>query len=243
VTGLSGEKQAGREHEVFHHRLDFAAARPSLAELVAVLGYAADKAPEPVRHAYDELLKETAEIWRIEGGCAIYPALEIDRKRHVIEARGVAFDVGRIVCQRLENAEELAVFVCTAGRGIEDLSRRLMSSNDPLMGYVADTLGSLVVEKAMDLVQERLAAALLERGLKITERYSPGYCGWNVAEQRKLFQLLPDGFCGVRLTESSLMQPIKSVSGFIGVGRNVERHAYDCHMCDIDDCLYRKRRA
>jgi hypothetical protein len=61
-----------------------------------------------------------------------------------------------------------------------------------------------------------------------------------VKDQFKLFSLLPENFCGIRLTDSALMIPIKSVSGIIGIGENVERKNYPCEICNMKDC-YRKK--
>jgi hypothetical protein len=36
------------------------------------------------------------------------------------------------------------------------------------------------------------------------------------------------------------MQPIKSVSGVIGIGRAVRRVPYTCRLCELEDCLYRR---
>ena len=82
---------------------------------------------------------------------------------------------------------------------------------------------------------------MAKEGLNITNRYSPGYCGWDVSEQQKLFFLLPENCCGIRLTDSSLMLPIKSVSGVIGVGKTVRKTAYKCAVCDKEDCYLRRR--
>jgi hypothetical protein len=78
--------------------------------------------------------------------------------------------------------------------------------------------------------------------MKITNRYSPGYCDWNVGEQHKLFSFFPDNYCGIRLTPSALMDPVKSVSGIIGIGENVKRNDYTCRVCDMKDCIYRRSR-
>ena len=78
--------------------------------------------------------------------------------------------------------------------------------------YIADSLGSIIAEKAADCMEEELAAFIEKRGWKHTNRYSPGYCGWHVSEQQKLFSLFPVASpCGIQLTDSSLMIPIKSV--------------------------------
>ncbi len=148
--------------------------------------------------------------------------------------------MGQIVSGQLGRSEGAAVFLCTAGPGIGELSRHLMSSGDPFTGFIADTIGSLVVERAMDRVQGRLEQFVGTLGLRITNRYSPGYCGWHVQEQQKLFRLLPAGFCGVSLTGTSLMQPIKSVSGVIGLGPAVRHSPYTCRLCELEDCLYRR---
>jgi len=36
------------------------------------------------------------------------------------------------------------------------------------------------------------------------------------------------------------MQPVKSVSGIIGIGAKVQYHDYPCKPCPMKDCLYRK---
>ena len=84
----------------------------------------------------------------------------------------------------------------------------------------------MIAEAASDIMQNELGKSAAISGNKITNRYSPGYCGWQVAEQHKLFQLIPDNYCGIRLTESALMDPEKSVSGIIGIGENVKINPY-----------------
>jgi len=37
------------------------------------------------------------------------------------------------------------------------------------------------------------------------------------------------------------MDPEKSVSGIIGIGENVRFNPYTCGMCDMKDCIYRKK--
>ena len=118
-----------------------------------------------------------------------------------------------------------------------------MISGDLLKGYVYDVIGSEVVEAAADMMQEELKVEAAARGKNITNRFSPGYCGWDVAEQHKLFSFFRDNFCGITLTGSALMNPIKSVSGLIGIGENVKYAPYQCHLCDDRNCIYRNRKS
>jgi cobalamin-dependent methionine synthase I len=83
---------------------------------------------------------------------------------------------------------------------------------------------------------------MLEENKLITNRYSPGYCDWPVKDQQKLFSFFPEKFCGIRLSESSLMYPIKSLSGMIGIGSLVSYQLYPCDSCKDENCQYRKLR-
>lgn len=224
-----------------HLRVRFAEVRPAAAAVGTALGYPGGEMPEPVLRAVEQMLELAESLGSIAGGYVLYPEVAVDGARHCLEVRGLTFRVGKAVCGQLARAEGLAVFLCTCGRGIEQAAHKLASSGDLFTAFIADTLGSMVVELAMDRLERVLARSMAERGLAITNRCSPGYCGWHVSEQQKLFRLLPRGYCGVSLTDTSLMQPIKTVSGFIGTGRQVRRTPYTCHLCDLKDCcLYRR---
>ena len=108
--------------------------------------------------------------------------------------------------------------------------------------FITNSIGSIIAEKAADAMEEALQAFIDKTGWKHTNRFSPGYCGWHVSEQQRLFSLFPTANpCGIRLTDSSLMIPIKSVSGIIGIGKNVRHLDYSCGLCDYSKC-YKKRR-
>ena len=39
------------------------------------------------------------------------------------------------------------------------------------------------------------------------------------------------------------MQPIKTISGVIGIGAAVRKVPYTCRLCELEDCLYRRLQA
>ncbi len=225
-----------------HFRFVFDDVRPDAEHVEIVLGYEPGRSPGPVQEAIEKILTGPEDVWSIEGGYVVYERARLDATRHRLMVAGVTLEVGKIVARQLGRLEGVAVFLCTAGPGIEKLSRRLMSSRGALAAYVADTIGSLVVERAVDRIQDRLEAQLRANGLGVTNRFSPGHCGWSVVEQQTLFRLLPRGFCGVNLTKTGLMRPIKSVSGVIGCGRSARRQPYNCRLCDMNECPYRRLR-
>ena len=206
------------------------------------MGYEPGNAPEPIPQLIHEVLSVAHDYCDIKGGYVIQKDININREDKILRINGQQFDIKRIITNQLRKMDNAALFLCTAGPGIGDYSKELMHEGDFIKGYIVDVVGSEIVESAMDKIQDDLEQQMMAQDLFITDRYSPGYCGWSVGEQHKLFSFFPKNFCGITLTPSSLMQPIKSVSGVIGIGPNVRRKGYVCNHCDMVNCIYREKR-
>lgn len=206
------------------------------------MGYEPGIAPEPVTILTREVSEELRLMGDIRAEYRTFNNITYDREDESVGVGGIIFAVRPIVYRQLKDADEVALFICTAGPAIGEMSRKSMREGDLLRGYIYDVIGSEVVENAADRMQEELKAEAAARGKMITNRFSPGYCGWDVAEQHKLFTFFRENFCGITLTESALMNPVKSVSGIIGIGRDVKYAAYQCHACNDKNCIYRNRK-
>jgi hypothetical protein len=207
------------------------------------MGYLPGTAPEPVTLLINEITQELLPLGDIRAEYRIIKEISFIQKEKSLQVAGVTFNIKPIIYRQIKDAEEVALFICTAGRAVGEMSRNSMKEGDLLRGYVYDVIGSEVVEHAADMIQEELKGESQARGRKITNRFSPGYCGWDVAEQHKLFSFFKDNFCGITLTESALMNPVKSVSGLIGIGEHVRYSQYQCHLCDDKNCIYRNRKS
>ena len=152
------------------------------------------------------------------------------------------FDMGKIILHQLKGSEAYALFIATAGTEYESYLQRLKNEGDMVRVYIADALGSVIAEKTADMLETCLQESINKLGWHHTNRFSPGYCGWHVSQQQLLFPLFQGHTCGVRLTDSSLMLPIKSVSGIIGLGKEVRRLDYTCGLCNFEKCYKRKRK-
>lgn len=221
-------------------QFDFKDLKIKVSQIENVLGYNEGDDREFVIRLIDELLEESKEIANIRAQYCLFNNIKFDNENRSVAINNISFNIKKIVFGQIKKSDSLAVFLCTAGEEIGIRSRRAMKERDFLRGYVYDVIGSEIVESAADLMQAELEKSAVTSGNRITNRYSPGYCGWNVSEQHKLFQLIPYNYCGIRLNESALMDPEKSVSGFIGIGENVKSNAYICQICDMKDCIYRK---
>ena len=153
------------------------------------------------------------------------------------------FEMGNIILRQLRGSEAFALFICTSGLEFETYQHRLKEQDDMVRVFIADALGSVIAEKCADQMEKALQESIDKLGWKHTNRFSPGYCGWHVSQQQLLFPLFQGHTCGVKLTDSSLMVPIKSVSGIIGLGEKVRKLEYTCGLCDFKQCYKRKKKA
>jgi hypothetical protein len=167
------------------------------------------------------------------GGFLIWPMVVVDENIIINEKK---FSVGNKLLHYLKGSEFAAVFICTSGAQLDQWASELNAGDDLLGSYIVDTLGSIIAEKIADDLQDQIRQLAKENYLSITNRYSPGYCDWHVSEQQKLFKLVPEKPCGVVLTESSLMIPKKSVSGIIGLGKDLKIQPYQCDLCHQTNC-------
>jgi hypothetical protein len=226
-----------REYTVKFDELDI-----STGIIEKFMGYEPGHAPEPIPQLIREVLDNAHNYCDIKGGYLIEKQVEVHKDDKTITIGDMEFDVKKIITNQLKKMNHVALFACTAGNGIGEYSKELMHEGDFVKGYIVDVVGSEIVESAMDKIQDALESNMQEEGLFITDRYSPGYCGWSVGEQQKLFSFFPEDFCGIKLSPSSLMLPIKSVSGIIGIGTDVSRKGYVCNYCDMVNCIYREKK-
>jgi hypothetical protein len=151
------------------------------------------------------------------------------------------------VAEIYQKAGRLALFATTVGQGLHDKINELFVSKDFALGSMVDSVASAGVEKAADVLETYFRNALIssiedEKNIAVM-RYSPGYCGWHVSGQRKLFEYLKPGEIGINLRASFLMEPLKSASGvFIAGGAEIhffnDNYAF-CSQCETHSC--RKR--
>ena len=122
----------------------------------------------------------------------------------------------------VKEAEGLALFAATVGEPVSDRIQELFQENDPATALMLDGIASDRAERATTLLAQAFLDALLQEGRVSSDAgalpYSPGYCGWHITGQKKLFDFLKPERIGIRLSKSSLMSPIKSVSGVLVVG-------------------------
>ncbi len=146
-------------------------------------------------------------------------------------------------------SSHLALFAVTLGPVLSEKVTELFDNGDYASGYMLDSVSSFAADRLSVLIaqnlQSELAAAESGKSTLRVLSYSPGYCGWHISGQRKLFEVLCPQEIGITLNESCLMSPIKSVSGVLiaGHGKIHEfANSYPfCDTCRTKSCIGRMR--
>lgn len=211
-------------------------------ELYEAMGYGNATPDEMTVNESEAIIREVKEWIRPSFSFCCTEGI-IDMEKEELTIGHTRLQIGKIIARQLNGSEGYALFTATAGRSFESYQEKLKQEGDMVKIYITDALGSILAEKTADLLEKALEKELAAKEWKHTNRFSPGYCGWHVSEQQKLFSLFPvSNPCGIRLTPSSLMLPIKSVSGIIGLGKNVRKMEYTCGLCTFEQCFRRKQR-
>lgn len=145
------------------------------------------------------------------------------------------------------HADRLALFALTIGEEVSSRIEDLFIDNNFALGSMLDSAASnaadIAVKQLEELFRKEIAGDSGENIYVLS--YSPGYCGWHITAQQKLFSYLDPGKIDISLNSSSLMTPIKSVSGLLAAGKR-EIHQFEtrfsyCRFCRDKNCLERMK--
>lgn len=187
---------------------------------------------------FSSLERKVAGLCKPCFGYRTFDAEPMDKSCIMLE--GHQLRTGHIIAPYLEKADKYALFVATAGREFEEFQKETGKEGLIVEEFLLDALGTAIAEATVREACRRIETMFKEIGMGISFPYSPGYCGWKVTDQQELFSLLPEYPCGISLSSSSLMSPIKSVSGIIAIGKLITKQKYGCELCRKADC-YKNR--
>lgn len=195
--------------------------------------------PDPYTNDIIQLLKEEAlSICRPRLGYRFLSGEKQDQQHLLLG--GQTFKPDYTITKYLQDADFYVLMVASVGAELDAWIQQKRSEDDIMKAFISDALGSVIVEAIVSYGLSLLTKKMDLSLLNTSNSYSPGYCGWNVGEQQLFFSMLPQSFCGITLTDSSLMLPIKSVSSLVGVGKRITKKPYGCSICQRKDCFKKK---
>ncbi len=180
-------------------------------------------------------LYETVEVLALEG--------ETIRIRSGWDNREAALRIGP-KADLMAPASRAVVSVSTIGPALEREVARLNKADQMLEGYFLDSVGVIALGEVGRAVRTRVEAMAKEQGLGVGPSMAPGsLVGWPTSGQKDLLSFLDLKAVGVELNSSFVLQPAKSASGFIGMGRDYpsQRVGSVCRYCSLAPTCWRRK--
>jgi len=161
---------------------------------------------------------------------AIYDLCYVEEKgSRTVEIGGVVFE-SRVLRVNLDKAHRVFPYIATCGRELDDVPG---VAGDPLLEYWLEELKVMALGAARTYLQEHIDAKY--KPGKMSAMAPGSLADWPITQQEQLFSLFGDveAKIGVRLTDSFLMLPLKSVSG---VCFPTETSFESCRLCPRKVC-------
>jgi len=212
-------------------------------EVLRFQGYKAgiDVPTGDVLALFDEALALGRALMRPRAALRTYRVTRDGDRLTAAAATAVTLTIPRIA-ERWGAIDEITAGVCTIGDALERRVTELWEARELPLAMMLDSVGSGAAESLAEYVNDQLCGEGLARGVKVTNRVSPGYGGWDVAEQRLLWRLCPGDVVGVTLNDACFMTPTKSITILVGAGADarVDDYFSQCARCWMRDCAYRR---
>jgi len=210
--------------------LDHIPFEPDINELFSKLHI--DKRSEDAKHLQDFV----DHITPIVNPKAMYDVSYVEaRSCDTVTIGGVTF-TSRVLRRNLDKAERVFPYIATCGRELDEINP---APDDIFERFWLDIIKSIALSFSIRHLNDYLNR---KYALGHTSAMSPGSGDkdiWPIEQQRQLFSMFGDAedLIGVRLTDSCLMIPNKSVSG---IRFPTEIDFKSCQVCRREKCPSRQ---
>jgi hypothetical protein len=220
------------------------------AEFKRLLGY-------PRQHVLEGRARELADStrqWYLESGRPWIYAQSVDAVEFAnarLKISGTEFSSKHLHDQFVAAGAHGAVLVAvSAGAECEARARELWQAGKPDEYFFTEMFGSAVVEHLIAVASGRICGWADNQKMVALPHYSPGYSGWDVADQVKLWPLIrqnrTQNFPGpLEVLETGMLRPKKSLLAIFGITRHLDEvqsgwHLVPCENCFLPNCQYRR---
>ena len=201
------------------------------------LGYGSGLGVDPIIvRALDKALVTATRVAKPKGIYRLLPVLAatksgVETKSGVIRspmfARLVSICSGKL---------SIVFMIATIGEELEEIGRANSSVFNQL---IYDAVGSELAEMMADQLEADCREEVDSSGLRLSSRFSPGYCDWPLEGQRLIFSSVDSHLINVRLTSHLVMIPNKSISAIAVVSEKMPV-AVPCAFCRRGQCPWRR---
>ncbi len=215
-------------------------------EVLRYQGYHRNKAGET-----NEIILQTTREEIEQGYClsepkGIYSKLmikDISLGGRINLENGLHLEINNSMINLLKGASYLTFGLSTIGNNLEDKVAELFAKNEYPKAIALDAVGTVASKFLSQYIRSEVCQEAKEQNLQTTKYFSPGSGDWNIKQQKIIFQIIPADKIGIKLTESYMMVPKKSLSWVIGIGKEIiipSKEDDSCKICLAENCQFRK---
>jgi hypothetical protein len=199
-------------------------------------------------------LADWARQWYIENGNPWIYALkidDIDLSNQILKINNIEFSSKRLHSQFEKAGVSSAMLAAvSAGKECEEKARQLWLEGKPDEYFFLEVFGSAVVEHLVTTTGFRFCDWAEQNNMGVLPHYSPGYTGWNVEDQNKMFLLISEKKNYVLpgeidVLETGMLKPKKSMLALFGITEHADKvqnlkELIPCKSCSLVLCRYRR---
>lgn len=143
------------------------------------------------------------------------------------------------LAKNLRGCDRVIIFAATVGIELDRLIYKY-GKISPAKALMMQAIGAERIEALCDVFCDEIGKELPSE-YRLKPRFSPGYGDLPMDVQKEIIAILDaPKHIGLSLNESLLMSPSKSVTAFVGIGRNIANKAESkCETCEKYDCTFR----
>lgn len=201
------------------------------ASLLKKLRIADDPADEDYQ-IFSKMLEEAMALARPKFAYAV--AAVKDKKEGSVQIERVLIESG-LVRENLDQTHRVIPYLATCGTELEEWSKQY---DDFLENYWADEIKNRALRQAVQILRQTVRKSFFA-GQDMSQMSPGSLPQWPINGQKELFLLMEAALpvLGIKLTESFLMLPAKSVSGFYFSSK---QHFENCALCPMPACPERR---
>lgn len=124
---------------------------------------------------------------------------------------------GKLIAKHLREAEKVVMMAVTVGDDIEDHVTKYFEQGRYAYSVILDAAATTAVEQVADGLEKAVAPKIKKMGYKTRWRFSPGYGDWPLTCQPEMVRVASAASIGVRLSDSLMLMPRKSVTAIVGL--------------------------
>lgn len=164
----------------------------------------------------ERYIQDALSLIHLRGASVRMPIQEINGAQ-IILTDDALFE-SRQLAKFLENCREIILMGATAGSDIMKAIEEDASGRNVTRGIVFDATASEMVDSSLDWMMGYFNRMLVRENRRLLKkRYSAGYGDLLLDAQKTIYRLLQLDKIGIRITESCILIPEKSVTAITGI--------------------------